>query len=233
VPSFDLICLANSYKHNRRCVAGLRADGGGWLRPVSEREKGELDYHQFRYPDRSEPRVLDVIRMGLSGPRPLPHHPENWLIDGSAWEPVQRPASKECYAKVIAGAISRDPLLFGSSGSRVPEEQFRRQAARESLVLVQPRDVCWYREPDGESSRNPTRVRFQLHHAGYDLPLTDPARRRLLAMEPPGSHSAEDLYIPQDRKLLLTINLSEPYSGFCYKLVAGVVVLPQAWDPLF
>jgi hypothetical protein len=115
----------------------------------------------------------------------------------------------------------------------VPEEQFRRQAARESLVLVQPRDVCWYREPDGESSRNPTRVRFQLLHTGYDLPLTDPARRRLLAMQPPGSHSAEDLYIPQDRKLLLTISLSEPFSGFCYKLVAGVVVLPQAWDPFF
>lgn len=233
MPSFDLICLANSYKYSRRCVAGLRADGGGWVRPVSGRERGELDYHQFCYPDRSEPRVLDVIRVGLVEPRPLPHHPENWLIDGSEWKPVQRPASREYYAGVMAGALSWNPLLFGDSESRVPEEQFQRQVARESLVLVQPSHVGWHREPEGQSGRNPARVRFRFQQVEYDLPLTDPAHRQLLVMQPPGSHSALDLYIPQDRKLLLTISLSEPFSGFCYKLVAAVVVLPQAWDPFF
>lgn len=232
MPSFDLICLANSYKHNRRCVAGLRTDGGGWVRPVSDREQGELDYHQSRYPDRSEPRVLDVIRVGLSEPRPLPHHPENWLIDGSAWEPVERPASVE-YAAVVAGGVSRDQSLFGDSGNRVPEERFRSHAARESLALVQPGHIAWHREPDSQRGRNPARVRFHIHQAGYDLPLTDPAHRQLLAMLPPGTHPASDLYIPQDRKLLLTISLSEPFSGFFYKLVAAVVVLPQAWDPFF
>jgi hypothetical protein len=41
-------------------VAGLRVDGGGWVRPVSGRETGELDYYQYRYPDRSEPRRIFV-----------------------------------------------------------------------------------------------------------------------------------------------------------------------------
>ena len=233
MPSVELICLANSHKYVRRCVAGLRADGGGWVRPVSGREQGELDSRQYQYPDGSEPRVLDVIRVGLLNRRPQPHHPEDWLIDGSAWKPVQRPASREYYAEVMAGAVSRDPLLLGNSGNRVPEEQFRRQAARESLVLAQPGDVGWYREPDSQDGRNPVRVRFHFQQAGYDLPLTDPVYRRSLAMLAPGSHPALELGIPPDCKLLFTISLTEPFGGFCYKLVAGVVVLPRAWDPFF
>jgi len=39
MPSVDLICLANSHKWNFRCVAGLRVDGGGWVRPVSDKEQ--------------------------------------------------------------------------------------------------------------------------------------------------------------------------------------------------
>lgn len=85
MPSVDLICLANSYKLGHWCVAGLRVDGSGWIRPVSEREQGELAYRHYRLPDQSEPGVLDVIRVGLSKPGPLPHQPENWRIDGSRW----------------------------------------------------------------------------------------------------------------------------------------------------
>lgn len=233
MPFFDLICLANSYKHSRRCLAGLRADGGGWVRPVSGREHGELDSQQYQYPDRSEPKVLDVIRVGLSKPRPLPHQPENWLIDGSRWKPVQRPACKNCYAAVMARAVSRDPLLLGCTGSGVPEEQFRSQPGRESLVLVQPEDIRWRREPDGRTARNPARVIIHFHQVEYDLPLTDPEYRRALAMLAPGSHSPVELGIPPGRKLLLTISLSEPFSGFCYKLVAAIVVIPPIWEPFF
>ena len=42
MPSLDLICLANSSKLGSRCLAGLRVDGGGWVRPVSNQEYGEL-----------------------------------------------------------------------------------------------------------------------------------------------------------------------------------------------
>jgi hypothetical protein len=111
VPAVDLICLANSYKLSYRCIAGLRVDGGGWIRPVSEREHGELEYRHYRLPDGSEPEVLDVIRVGLSDPQPLPHQPENWRVDGSAWKLIERPASSE-YSQVIAQAVCHDPILL-------------------------------------------------------------------------------------------------------------------------
>src|ERR1039457_4830459 len=59
MPSVDLICLANSCKWHSRCLAGLRVDGGGWVRPVSDREHGELQYSQYRLPDHSEPHLFD------------------------------------------------------------------------------------------------------------------------------------------------------------------------------
>jgi hypothetical protein len=68
--SVDLICLANSYKLGARCLAGLRVDGGGWVRPVSDKEDGQLRYGQYRLPDHSEPHLFDVIRVGLIDRQP-------------------------------------------------------------------------------------------------------------------------------------------------------------------
>jgi hypothetical protein len=37
-----IICLANSYKHNGRCIAGLN-EAGRWVRPVSSSKKRAID----------------------------------------------------------------------------------------------------------------------------------------------------------------------------------------------
>jgi len=232
VPSVDLLCLANSYKQSRRCVAGLRTDGSGWVRPVSNREHGELEYHQYRYPDKSEPRVLDVIRVGLSAPRPLAHQPENWLIDETMWQPVERPASAKC-APVLVAAISRDALLLGTPGGRVTADQIAKHPTAPSLALVQPTDIRWHNLPPMPDGKRRPRVAFRLGAAHYDLPLTDPAYTRSLAMLEPGDHAASELWIPEGRKLLFTVSLSEPYEGVCYKLVVAIVAIPPAWDGLF
>jgi len=48
-----------------------------------------------------------------------------------------------------------------------------------------------------------------------------------------GSHRSLELSIPENRRILFTISLSEPLEGVCYKLVAAVVVVPLAWHGLF
>jgi len=232
MPPVDFICLANSYKQMRRCVAGLRTDGSGWVRPVSSRPHGELDPHQYCYPDKSEPRVLDVIRVGLAGPRPLPHQPENWLIDDTLWRPVERPAPVK-YAPLLAAAISRDELLLGSPGGKVPAEHFVNHPAANSLALIQPAGIRWHNLPPITEVKPRPRVAFRLGNSRYDLPLTDPAYAKTLNMLGEGDHPARDLWIPENRKLLFTISFSEPYEGACYKLVAAVIVVPEAWESLF
>jgi len=232
VPSVDLICLANSYKLNYRCVAGLRVDGGGWVRPVSAKEHGELEYSQYRLPDHSEPHLLDVIRVGLSHPQPLPHQPENWIMDSSAWSLVERPAAAD-RARIVAAAVFRGSLLFGNKGRSVPYAQFRGHPARESLVLVKPAGIRWRTEFNTYLLRNMPRVLFQLGDVPYDLPLTDPAYAGPLQRRDEGDYRSCDLSIPEEGAVLFTISLGEPLDGICYKLVAAVVVIPPAWAGAF
>jgi hypothetical protein len=225
VPTVDIICLANSYKLDHRCIAGLRTDGSAWIRPVTEREHGELEYRHYRLQDQSEPGVLDVIRIGLSNPHPLPHQPENWRLDKSPWELIERPAGGE-RARIVVGSVSENPLLFGNSGKSVLQGQFQQRPAKESLVLVEPNDIAWLR-------RDKARVLFRLENFYYDLPLTDPCYVGPLKRLAPGSHRSTDLGIPDNRKILFTISLGELLDGICYKLVAAVVVAPLAWHSLF
>jgi hypothetical protein len=224
VPSVDLICLANSYKWNNRCVAGLRVDGGGWVRPVSDKEHGELQYSQYRLPDHSEPRLLDVIRVGLLHPDPLPHQPENWLVDSSEWTLLERPASAKP-AQVVSAAVFGGSLLFGNKGRWVTKAQLLGRQARESLVLVQPAGIRWHTEFNTYELRNMPRVFFRLGDVPYDLPLTDPAYAGPLQRRDEGDYRSADLGIPEDGTILFTISLGDPLDGVCYKLIAAVVVL--------
>lgn len=224
MPTVDLICLANSYKHDHRCIAGLRTDGRGWLRPVTEREHGELEYRHYRLPDQSEPRLLDVIRVGLSNPHPLPHQPENWRVDGSAWELIERPARGEC-ARIVVGSVSEEPLLFGTSGKSVSCVRFELLPAKESLVLIEPSDIQWL-------TLDKARVLFRLEDVYYNLPLTDPMYVGRLKKLATGSHQSAALGIPENRTILFTISLGEPFDGICYKLVAAVIMVPLAWHGL-
>ena len=232
MPSFDLICLANSSKHGSRCLAGLRVDGGGWVRPVSNQEYGELRYDQYHLPDLTEPHMFDVIRVGLSHPQPKPHQPENWLVDNSAWDLLERPASAD-HAGVVAASVLRDSQLFGNTQRSVPQAQFRKGAARESLALVEPTDIRWRTEFSTYELRNVSRVLFRLGDVSYNLPLTDPAYAGSLQRRDEGDYRSSDLGIPEDGPILFTISLAEPFEGMCYKLVAAVVAVPPAWASHF
>jgi hypothetical protein len=60
----------------------------------------------------------------------------------------------------------------------------------------------------------------------YELPLTDPVYLERMKPLREGEHESTELGIPPRARVLLTISLSEPYQGQCYKLAAAVVVLP-------
>jgi hypothetical protein len=73
------------------------------------------------------------------------------------------------------------------------------------------------------------RVVFRLENLYYGLPLTDPSYAGSVKKLEVGDHRSCELGISDDQRILFTISLSEPFNGLCYKLVAAVVVVPEAW----
>ena len=84
-----IVCLANSYKAPKgRCVAGreiLSNAYGGWIRPVSARETGELSFAEYRYENRESPQLLDIIEILLLKREPRHHQTENHVIATGRW----------------------------------------------------------------------------------------------------------------------------------------------------
>jgi hypothetical protein len=230
MPTFELICLANSKKHGGRCVAGLRTDGGGWIRLVGP-SGGVLLPSHYRFDSGSTTRVLDVVRVGCAGAHPKPHHPEDWMIDGTPWKLVARPAGSK-QLEVLQQHLTRQSMLLQNWGDRVPYDSYCIRPAASSLALVAPEKIEWAVRLNEHGARR-MRVLFTLNGRSYDLPLTDPQWEQRVNRLSPGTHPRNDVadLKPED-ELLLTISLGEPFQvdvihdEYCFKLVAGVVVLP-------
>lgn len=229
MPVVDLICLANSTKLGGRCFAGLRLDGKGWVRPIaSDTDHGQLYSRHYRLEGGAEPEVLDVIGVDLAEYRPLPDQPENWLIGSNPWILRRRPGGPELYA-TLRSALEPGPALLGSTGKHVPARTETR--ALSSLTLIAPLKVQWILENDLRGRPQP-RVIFDLRGQPYNVPVTDPAWtsrvvRTLTALKS-GAYLQEIIGISKYSNILFTVSLSEPFQGYCYKLVAGIVEIGEA-----
>ena len=224
----EIVCLANSCKNGGRCVAGLRLDGGGWVRPVSTEPEGVLQAWHYTLAGGGEAALLDVLKMRLVCPQPAPHHPENWLMDTGQWEPAARGRSPEV-REVLLRSVTNGPELLGGTQSRIEYKALQREPAIESLALVRPHGLHWVIEEGHQGGKRRMRAAFTLAGVAYSLPLTDPVWMKRLASLPCGSHICE----ANEQGILLTISLSEPFAGdgFCYKLVAAVIMLPPTPTP--
>jgi hypothetical protein len=220
MPRVELLCLANSIKHGGRCVAGLRMDGEGWLRPVGPGD-GTLYPANYILKDLSEPALMDVIALEVTHHTPEPHQPENWLIGGQPWELVRRPASLAA-RELLKSALTSGPKLLGGTTDREPFVGFVDAPGSASLTVVLAERLRWKVTSEAGKPRK-TRARFSLSGASYDLSVTDPHWRQALAEQPDGEYEWGSLPMETGKLPLLTISLGEPFEGDCYKLVAGVV----------
>jgi len=220
-----IVCLANSRKLTGRCVAGKEWDGripGAWCRPVSARERGELTAERWYRRTWRDPQLLDLMEVGLLGPRPSGCQRENYLIDTNVrWRYVGRVSAQQ----LVSGLDRPAGPLWVNCGSttggrndRVPAEVAERQPY--SLVLVQPEEVTVTIgiEGAGETLRRRVRGHFSLAGHDYGLSITDPVMEA--AMKPQRDGASVELQKP-----ILCISLSEkfPAQNACYKLIAGVM----------
>jgi hypothetical protein len=223
VTSVDLICLANSKKLGGWCIAGWRADGGGWIRPVANTGHGELYPGIMKLPDGSQPRTLDLLRIPLKEPRPLKSQPENWLVSAEPWTLLARPAP-ESMIEELDVTLMRGPELLGSKYDSVPESFFDKHPNAPSLALVVPTGLRWRVTKDFSDKRQ-LRAGFSFGNAEYDLGVTDVEYEKQTRRLDFGTHpfTPTSILFPGVSRIRLTISLSRPFNGSCYKLVAGII----------
>ena len=219
------ICLANSRKLAGRCVAGLRLDRDEWVRPVSEDSEGTLLRRHYVLDDGNEAALLDIIEVNVSEHRPKPYQPENWVLENKQWKLIKRLNPREAYMLLERSLVSA-PDLFGNTSDRVPLAGLQNNPVPGSLVLIKPTDVSWYIVRSITGKRQ-TRALFSLNRATYDLAITDPVWEQRLKNLDFGVHSREAVDVRSDDILLFTISLGGPFQGQCYKLIAGIILIPE------
>ncbi len=232
--TFDIICLANSFKHGGRCLAGFKTDGSGWIRPVSNKPEGTLFTEHCTLNNQQIPRLFDIIRINYIKSIPEPHHPENWLITNQKWQFMGLPTVDQLnhLLKTEVNQASNSSTLLGNKDDRINWNFLQENPTQKSLCLIRPHNLYWQIET---YKTRKYRARFELKNVHYNLGITDPNWIYLLELLPDGIYTSYTLIEKLNlvnfdpNKFLLTISLSEPFSAkndqhfFCYKLVASVI----------
>lgn len=206
-------------------MAGLEARGdglGGWIRPVSSAEKGEL-YTQRLYADGSDPQLLDLVEIEFSAAKATECHPEDHLIHpGSRW------VKKGSISRRGIESAAEKPLgclwFNGESSSNGLNDVIPSAAAARlgsSLKLIKPDELVMTLRIEGAAFGRPRRVvrgEFSWGRFDYTLSVTDP----LIEGQFQSASAGAEIRLPHP---LLCLSVSEIFEkqNACYKLIAGVI----------
>ncbi len=85
MPIKRFLCLANSRRNGKRCVAGLD-EYFNWIRFVNK-GGAELTPYNIQDVDGNQPQLLETWEVEVIDQEPLYYQPENWVIDPEkSWE---------------------------------------------------------------------------------------------------------------------------------------------------
>ena len=86
-----IVCLANSYKLQGRCIAGIDIDTGQWIRPIPRRGSALYDQRFIDGKTGNEPNLLEIVEIPLVGQAPDKGcQPENSYIGEGIWKRLGR-----------------------------------------------------------------------------------------------------------------------------------------------
>ncbi len=207
----EIIILANSRKLSHRCVAGVSARTGKWIRPVSGRPDRAITW-AMREVNGEEPQLLDVLRIPVERTGPDEGcQPENRLLKAGKWEKITTLRPKDVLAYCETGG-----QLFYNTGDCVAWEELQRlpSEAKRSLQLVRCKSARFF-ETTSSRGAPQARTRFLYGRTEYNLAVTDPLAELKVYQDSPIAP-----------RCVLTISLAGKVSKqhpYCYKLVAGVI----------
>jgi hypothetical protein len=226
-----IVCLANSYKHGGRCVAGICLETGEWLRLRGKADDGALTPREYALANSAgELRLLDVFSVDLHYALPSDCHPEDWEVSAAPWHLIDRPCPRERFDELAsaASAAAAGAHLLGGYRDRVEGSELVSKPIKASLALVSPDSLWWWIREEHGKRKN--RALFHRNHVTYDLAVTDPRWVEQMNLLPTGIYP-HSMLAPHTAKVWLTISLSEVFHprpggpGWHFRIVAAVIAL--------
>ncbi len=178
-----LICLANSVRNQKHCVAGKEwtdAGPGKWIRPIHSEADQEISMADQTYPNGKHPIPGDFFKLTIERPYPDGNQTENHIIDRSKkWEAAGRASWADIEACIDAD-VERI-WTVGDSSNRGENDKILakdRQSIGSSLMLVRPRNFVLHvtKEYDPRAGREKwkNRASFEFGNLEYRFVVTDP-----------------------------------------------------------
>lgn len=212
------ICLANSYKHGGRCIAGIevvpqsdgslgivRHDDGRprWIRPVSMSANGEIPNHLAE-----SFKIFSLVKLTDVEPCPDNAHTEDVHCTRMEICPFELSPTKDFLNQLID---TQHQAIFYFRGKSIPTTIIDRLDY--SLMLIHPDNACAYCDEGRENSKY--RMKFTYNGSNYDFPITDPVFLEQFKKSPESYADLDGVY--------LVLSLGIAFEGFHYKLVATVL----------
>lgn len=213
-----ILCLANSYKENNRCVAGIDLQTGQLVRPVAKTDSQAIPSDWTEVSGRSL-KPLDIVEVPfLRGDATTKYQAENRFCD-KGWK-----IGGQAKLTDLQRYCDSDRTILHTPGSDAIHERYFRLQKRsrqtwQSLQLIQASDVQFYkREEEKWNGRFKNRAGQE-----FDFRVTDDRFVKQLAQKRRGKTLANGY---------LLLSLSRPWKHYqaakdrpmkCYKLIAGVI----------
>jgi hypothetical protein len=217
-----LVCLANSYKKDGRCVAG-KDSCGTWFRPVGRGKSGAVSEYERQYILNREPRILDRVSMVLSQPCGEGFQRENWLVDSNAyWLRMGQAGWNE------ACSLAERPESLWLNGYRTERGVNNcvpvalKSEVQDSLKLIHVDEAGVTVSPSLGGKRR-VRLTFQYNEVEYMLPVTDPEFLKKWQVDRERINRQREYRLGES---LLTVSLARESAKDrenLHKLVAGII----------
>ena len=213
----NLIILAASAKFANYCVAGVDADTGEWIRPISEKPELEdaVPIDDLKYPDGSRIELLDVVEIKFSDRAAKnPIQPENFFYNQKYfWQKIGRVTLQEVIDE--RGFDFCDEIFYNHNRSILGVDVIKFNV-RESLLLL-PVENLFISIEDGEDHKK-FFADFEYRSKNFlRFSVGDIAVRNKFADSGVGKHFFKE-------NATVVFSLTNPYrkNAECYKMLAQI-----------
>jgi hypothetical protein len=214
-----IVCLANSWKLEERCIAGIDLDTGKWVRPVCDSlypEDGRVP-RSIRLIEGREPELLDVLQIPLADTgNDFGFACENLSVASGEWTLLGK-----VQPSALVGYCRNFPHILHNSSKYVKPSLLKalRFPERRTLQLIQVNSFSVTKSSQGNTGWRGTLQTIN-GQTLKDAKITDPifAEKLEAGYKPTGSY-------------LVTVSLGMPWAPSddwegeapCWKLIAGVM----------